>query len=341
MAAIEPLVRISPSAKAVCDEIFDSNFEQSVFGHLQTSLYASADSIKRENLSQLIGSFAKVRKKLGAKSEDRFSAALDCTIRELVDKFSLQLNLFDENPAASVSDFRRISIVSEATLKAPCPDLAKNRIRGSFPSLETYLKTHFMLLMEDFLTPLRDGLSKISGNAQKSDHELYSYGKVTYVDLKVGYDKLSATFQLDEASFDVESSQRLMSGSLVVVVVVVDADDETSFHFGTVVDKTSRCVDIAFFNSEDLLKVGSTSPGNCRSFRLYESPVYYEAYCHVLTCLQQTDDVPFLDKLIEANREVLAPSYLTGNAELNISALYEKSQLPYPDKKCYSTEMVS
>ena len=305
---------------------------------MQTSLYASADSIKRENLSQLIGSFVKVRKKLGAKSEDRFSAALDCTIRELVDKFSLQLNLFDENPAASVSDFRRISIVSEATLKAPCPDLAKNRVRGSFPSLETYLKTHFMLLMEDFLTPLRDGLSKISGNAQKSDHELHSYGKVTFVDLKVGYDKLSATFRLDEASFDVESSQRLMSGSLVVVV---DADTNTSFHFGTVVDKTSRCVDIAFFKAEDLLKVGSASPGNCRSFRLYESPVYYEAYCHVLACLQQTEDIPFRDNLIEANREVLAPSYLTGNAELNISALYTKNQLPYPDKKCYSTEMVS
>jgi hypothetical protein len=179
-SAIESLAHISSSAKALLSEIFDSDFERSVLGHFQASLYAPAGSIKRESLSKSIETFIKVRKKFGKKTDDRFLVSLESTINELTSKFSLELNI-ERDESESFSDFRDLSVLSENFLRSVRTDLKKNVTVGSYASLENYIRIHFDLLSEDFLTPLRDGLSKISENAQTSNCELYSYGYVNLV----------------------------------------------------------------------------------------------------------------------------------------------------------------
>jgi len=55
-----------------------------------------------------------------------------------------------------------------------------------------------------------------------------------------------------------------------------------TFSFGTLVDKTSRSIDMLFLKWDDCLKLALSHPEKGRSFRLCESSVYFEAYCHVL-----------------------------------------------------------
>ena len=298
-------------------------------------------SFRRENLPKIIEDISRLVKKFG--SESRFSTALDSVINELKSKFSFEF----ENSLCEIdllSDFRTQSIICEKHLKSVSTDLMKNVVTGSYGGVDRYLKTHFYLLLEDFLTPLRDGMNKISGKSEKSDCDLYDYGNVELIELKTTYDKISAVFRLDDVtslSFDVESSQRLMTSSLVVLVFEVE--NEKLFFFATVSDKLSQrgTVEISFLKSEDYLKVVALLPGKGNNFRLFESPVYFEAYSHVLSSLQQTINIPFADNLIEGKGEVMAPTFHTEKIDLNISALYEKRATAKSDRRCYSSEEVN
>ena len=335
-AIIETLAPISPAAANILSEIFDCDFENSVLQHFRTFLYASTTSVKIVRLSETVEKFIKVRKIFGQKSDGRLLMAFESTVKELKDKFSLQVS-FEKTEKECLSNFRNVALISESALNSSSVDLQKNIVKGSYGTIENYLKIHFDLLWEDFLTPLRDGLNKLSGMAPKSsEYDLYSYGKVEFSELKTNYDKVTATFQLTDADFDVEASRRLMSGSLVVIV-----DDKMSLYIGTVADKTSKSVEIDFQKSDDFLKILSLARGNKAShLRLYESSVYFEAYCHILSCLQVTTDIPFSDNLIEGASLVVTPSFFDKKLEIDISVLFDKKTIPKPDSRFNNSQEV-
>ena len=319
----------------ILSDFFDPLTESVILDHLQTLLHSSPNSIKRENLSKTVERYLKLRQNFESKSDPRFSVALESVVRELETKFSLDFTNHRKKRVKSSTSFREYSIISNENLKTQ--KLKKNVIKGSYGSVENYLEIHFRLLLEDFLTPLREGLEKIT-SGKDSDSNLISYGNVELAQLKANYDKISATFRVCDASslyFDFESSQKLMNGSLIVLVT------EKRHIFGTVIDKLSQrvMVEVTFLKSDDFLNVASIFLDNrSMTLRLYESPAYFEAYRHVLSCLQQTADIPFADNLIEGKSTVLPPTFLTDKLEWDISSLFEKSTKS--DRKVYSSEEV-
>jgi hypothetical protein len=67
-----------------------------------------------------------------------------------------------------------ISIVSDEPI-----ELSANKIRGAYRTPQKYLKTHFMLLREDAISPLRDAVSKFRDNPEMMDDQSLSiYEKV-------------------------------------------------------------------------------------------------------------------------------------------------------------------
>ncbi len=335
LSKIEPLSLISPSAKTILSDFFDPQTENVILDHFQTLLLSSANCIKRENLSKTIERYLKLRQNFDSKSDPRFSVVLESVVRELETKFSLEFTNHRENPVTSSISFRKEPIISIENLKTQ--KLKKNVIKGSYGSVENYLEIHFRLLREDFLAPLREGLDQINSG---QDSDLISYGNVDLDQLKVNYDKIAATFRLCDVSslyFDFESSQKLMNGSLVVLVT------EKCHIFGTVTDKMSQrgMVEVTFLNTDDFLNVASHFLANNSSLsRLYESPVYFEAYRHVLSCLQQTTDIPFADNLIEGKSNVLPPNFLTDKIDWDISSLFEKRASTKLQHKLLSSEEV-
>jgi hypothetical protein len=69
----------------------------------------------------------------------------------------------DDVDSEMPSDFRRMAIMSEAALAPPAYDLKKNVLKGPFPSLEAYLKTHFDLLLQVFMNESPFRPKKFSG----------------------------------------------------------------------------------------------------------------------------------------------------------------------------------
>jgi hypothetical protein len=319
-------------------DFFDPQTESVILDHLQTLLHSSTNSIKRENLSKSVEQYLTLRQNFESRSDPRFSIALESVVRELETKFSLDITNRPKKTVTSSISFRDESVISNESLKEK--KLKKNESKGSYGSIENYLEIHFWLLLEDFLTPLRDSLEKINSGLE-SDSNLVTYGNVELVQLKANYDKVSATFRLCDASslyFDFESSQKLMNGSLVVLVF------EKRHFFGTVTDKMSQrgMVEVTFLKSDDFLNVTTHCLENDSTIcRLYESSVYFEAYRHVLSCLQQTTDIPFADNLIEGKSNVLLPTFLTNNIEWDISPIFEKTTSTRSDKKVYSSEEVN
>ena len=298
--------------------------------------------LQRESLSRRLETILRLNQYLGT-TQSRIAIALQSVIDELKSKFSLEFSTQPVWTISPTSNFRQHSIISEENLKTFPKDLQKNVTKGSYESIENYLLTHFRLLLEDFLVPLRNGLNRINLQLfpeNSSSDELYSYGQIEFDQLKVNYDKISATFRLNDVTslpFDLESSQRLMNGSLVVIVI-----DEKSFYFGTVVEKPQRgMIEISFLINDDFLRVAShfLRNGNGEA-ELFESTVYYEAYRHVLSCLQMTRKVPFPEILIEGKSDVLSPTFLTDKIEWDISSLFEPKSEVNLRRPCASTEEV-
>jgi hypothetical protein len=81
---------------------------------------------------------------------------------------------------------------------------------------------------------------------------------------------------------------------------------------------------VAFFEGADFLNVAAPCT---HAMQLFESPVYFEAYAHVLSCLQQTRDLPFRDNLVSILRVSvscvkLTPSQLAGNCGIELTICF-------------------
>ncbi len=108
-----------------------------------------------------------------------------------------------------------------------------------------------------------------------------------------------------------------------------------SFSFGTLVDKTSRSIDMLFLKWDDCLKLALSHPGKGRSFRLYESSVYFEAYCHVLVFTLL--NFSYASLLLRKNKRVIF--YLQAFATNEINSLPNIKQ-PSQEYECFRAELI-
>jgi cold shock CspA family protein len=217
--------------------------------------------------------------------------------------------------AGSPSDFRNVPIFPDAAeiLSGEPPVLRPNIVDGHYENALEYLETHFRLLREDCLAPLRSGVRAYLAGEATADVRVYP--RCQLVGLHCGREGVAyrVAFRLPRGTRVAwERSKRLMYGSLALL----SADGFKTLLWATVANRdaalcgaTGGLVDLRFpAGLEERFAPGV-------SYTLVESAAtYFEAYQHVLRALQAVGAdpaaLPFAEQLLRCRAAVAPPAYL-------------------------------
>nr|XP_034979822.1 NFX1-type zinc finger-containing protein 1 [Zootoca vivipara] len=200
------------------------------------------------------------------------------------------------------------------------PFLRPNLISQPYESPAIYLDTHFRLLREDFVRPLREGILQFLQSLEDAgpgrrrrfdDIQVYLDARVlaplcsrTGLDYMVHFDSKPLR------GVRWENSKRLLYGSLVCL----SKDNFETFLFATVSNREPKelCkgfVHLSFAGHSEAL-LAEVQPSD--SFVMVETTAYFEAYRHVLQGLQelQEEDIPFQRYIVHCEAQVREPAYL-------------------------------
>ncbi|XP_051752119.1 NFX1-type zinc finger-containing protein 1 [Ctenopharyngodon idella] len=236
------------------------------------------------------------------------------------DKYSFLAD--DEDAPPGEEDFRVMSVYptfDEFHLDQK-PFLRPNIMSQSFPNARIYLDTHFRLLREDFVRPLREGIKKhLQDNLDGVPIKKRIFDDIrVYNDTRVVLPLCTSTGIAYKVQFDPrplkfvrwENSKRLLYGSLVCLSM----DNFQTFLFATVADRDPKLlkhgeVNLSF-SSDSRARMAMVQPSD--SFLMVETTAYFEAYRYVLEGLQEQDgnDVPFQRYIVECRTDVDPPAYL-------------------------------
>ena len=206
----------------------------------------------------------------------------------------------------------------ESDLKRPF--LRPNVIRGAYKDWQHYLDVQFRLLREDFVGPLRSGVSgHCSGVSEKDISKIRVYEHVHVLGPVCLSSGMGFQIQFDVSRLkrvNWEHSRRLIFGSLLCLSRSVN-HFETNF-FASVVQRDLKLLGegiltIKFEGDTDGFQINP-----CDEFTMVESTAYFEAYRHILERLQRVtpERMPFKKYIVECDlQHVLAPLYLrTGSS---------------------------
>ncbi|CAM6103853.1 unnamed protein product [Calypogeia fissa] len=235
-------------------------------------------------------------------------------------------------------EFRTTSIVPEkeelvdfqAKQKLPV-----NRIGVQYSHINEYLETHFRLLREDCINPLRQGIKayRSSERNPNGDHARHSESSSAMLDLRVytavqlagircgdeGVEFL-VSFHLpasERTTEKWESSKKLMFGALLCI----SSDQFQTFFWGVVARRDVKelakgLISIRLIGESDAIFTGGLEKGGWNSTEPYvmveSTASYFEAYYHVLKTLQreEMENIPFTPYLLHLEPRVSPPSYL-------------------------------
>ncbi|PSN32629.1 hypothetical protein C0J52_22378 [Blattella germanica] len=223
------------------------------------------------------------------------------------------------------NDFRDMSLfpIPEDVLSDDSGFLRPNIVEGAYENVNHYLDVQFRLLREDFVSPLREGISQYVNigdkkNLRKITH-MKIYQKVFFLNPKVVKDKLCLIVCFDPdkrfKNINWEHTKRFMFGSLLVF----SKDNFSNIIFGTVMDR----------NLDDLKKgrilVGVCDPSSMTNdlfmneYVMAESSVYFEPYYHVMKALQGMEELTFpMERyIVHADVSDNPPKYLMQDGGLS------------------------
>lgn len=164
-------------------------------------------------------------------------------------KHELKLNLFKEefdkmfkkiNDDSTV--FNEIYPTLDELVSTESADIKPNIVQGKYPSVTHYLEVHLSLLREDFICPLREGITQFLSQAKdgsfKSNHNIKVYPKVQILTKSVTTTSRGHKGEFLMVDLDPESrndprhkesfpnfSKKLMYGSLVVFTTSIAFED--------------------------------------------------------------------------------------------------------------------
>ena len=201
------------------------------------------------------------------------------------------------------------------------PQLRPSIIHGAYTGWEHYYDVHFRLLREDFLAPLRRGVSMFCSEqrlGRSTDVNIYRSMKI--VKPEFTEDGLCYAVQFDITLFRQrktwEHSKRLIFGSLLCFSPQQD-NFKDNIYFATVINRDPKELDKGIFQVkfEDGLQMFEHIQKTV--FTVIESKAYFEASRHILRSLQVAEihTMPFTRYLIENKPlPVQMPKYLEDNA---------------------------
>ncbi|XP_006881685.1 PREDICTED: NFX1-type zinc finger-containing protein 1 [Elephantulus edwardii] len=212
------------------------------------------------------------------------------------------------------------------------PFLRPNIISGKYDSAAVYLDTHFRLLREDFVRPLREGILELLQSFEDQGLKKRKFDDIRiYFDTRIITPMCSSSGIVYKVKFDTkplkfvrwQNSKRLLYGSLVCM----SKDNFETFLFATVSNREQEdlCQGIVqlCFNEQSQQLLAEVKPSD--SFLMVETTAYFEAYRHVLEGLQevQEEDVPFQRNIIECDSDVSEPRYLLKGGTYDFTSLIE------------------
>ncbi|RLV98769.1 hypothetical protein DV515_00010407 [Chloebia gouldiae] len=219
------------------------------------------------------------------------------------------------------------------------PFLRPNFVSGKYESTSIYLDTHFRLLREDFVRPLREGIIEVLQNLQDRNLRKKKFDDIRiYFDARIIAPCCTPTGIAYKVQFDIkplrfvhwQNSKRLLYGSLVCM----SQDHFETFLFASVsnrnaADLANGIVELCF-DADNQPLLGEFQPSD--SFLMVETTAYFEAYRHVLEGLQKMreEDVPFQKYIVECDTQVKEPAYLTRDTAYNLAPLVKTSR----EEKC-------
>ncbi|XP_059186152.1 NFX1-type zinc finger-containing protein 1 isoform X2 [Centropristis striata] len=321
--------------------IFPASSVQAV-SLLLTLLEASINSLRASGVDiqpqteQSVESIQELIKHLQERSREG-------TLRSDKDTYAFLRTGGDTPGEEDQEDFRTISIypTPEEFHQEHRPFLRPNLTAQRYRNTHIYLDTHFRLLREDFVRPLREGIQQLLRNKTdkgRNDNPLKTkrFDDIrVYFDTKLVVPKCTHTGLAYIVKFDTQplqfvrwqNSKRLIYGSLVCL----SCDNFKTFLYATVSDRDPKelmkgHVQIAF-TEESRFKLARIEKD--QSFLMVETTAYFEAYRYVLEGLQEQDDddLPFQRYIVECRTDVRPPAYLRRRDD------YDLSSVAHPDHK--------
>ncbi|KAM4705066.1 NFX1-type zinc finger-containing protein 1-like [Rhinophrynus dorsalis] len=220
-------------------------------------------------------------------------------------------------------DIRNISIYPtyEDIYENKNPYIRPNIVNKSYPDAKSYLETHFRLLREDFIRPLRDGISHlVTLQSEELVHKKIDDIRI-YINVQILSPICTRAGIVHEVKFDItnlsqvrwENSRRLLYGALVCL----SKDNFQNMFFATVADRNAtdlqKGVITLMFTEESRQKLAEHALDD--TFLMVEATAYFEAYRHVLEGLKEMVDnkIPFQKYIVHCKSEMSAPLYLSQN----------------------------
>ncbi|KAF6089884.1 zinc finger NFX1-type containing 1 [Phyllostomus discolor] len=178
------------------------------------------------------------------------------------------------------------------------PFLRPNIIAEKYESTAVYLDTHFRLLREDFVRPLREGILELLQSFEDQGLRKRKFDDIRiYFDTRIITPVCSSSGIVYKVRFDTkplknvrwQNSKRLLYGSLVCM----SKDNFETFLFATVSNREQEDLRQGFvqlcFNEQSQELLAEVHPSD--SFLMVETTAYFEAYRHVLEGLQEIQDL--------------------------------------------------
>ncbi|KAF1985438.1 P-loop containing nucleoside triphosphate hydrolase protein [Aulographum hederae CBS 113979] len=220
------------------------------------------------------------------------------------------------------------------TTDDPPASLEVNRVDGPWPSKETYLSSHYQLLRDDAIRPLRDAVQKVFEYPEEQEAcfagsiGIYTKVFVTAVTLANRGIGVRVTFSLARAGVRVrwEQSKRLISGSLVALTPATDMF-KTSCTMAVVaarpldgLNQDPPEIDLFFARAEEI----EIDPAK-EWVMVEDRSGYFEAERHTLLALQKVmrETFPLQEQLVDVETAVEAPLYVQAKPATDMSVTFE------------------
>ncbi|XP_072169617.1 NFX1-type zinc finger-containing protein 1-like [Diadema setosum] len=242
-----------------------------------------------------------------------FQAAID---KEREDRARGPIEITEPPP----DNFRDICVLptsEEVTDSSVRTYLRANIVKGKYEDADHYLDVQFRLLREDFIHPLREGISEYNleaagpGKHNKRAQDIRLYYDVTLEEPVYMHTGVVFRMHFDESRLKGirwQASKRLIFGSLVILT----PDDFKTMIFGTVANRSPEdlrrgFVEIKLERDEEIVEIFSD-----KTFVMAESSAYFEAYRHVLKGLQSVTEetLPLPDYILFVSSTVRPPAYM-------------------------------
>ena len=228
-------------------------------------------------------------------------------------------------------DYRHIPVIptwEEISANRRPAHLQANIIQGPYSDWSHYYDVHFRLLREDFLAPLRRGISSyLAGKIGRDLNDVTVYNSVRIAGPKFILRGICYNVQFDNSRFRKsgwEHSKRLITGSLVCLspdgfkhIVLFATVAERSLG-----DLNRGMVSIRFEEDVEMHSICNMK----ETFVMVESNAFFEASRHILSSIQmaETETMPFTRYIIKTKcTSIKPPKYLDeATCTYNMSCIY-------------------